>query len=130
LLARLDRPAPVKEVAQIGAAIGREFSYDLLAAVARRPERQLQDALDQLVEAGLIFRRGALPEASFIFKHALVQDAAYRALLQDRRQELHTAVATALEEQSTCPSDQEASVGERAGLLAYHWLNAETGKRH
>src|SRR5262249_396344 len=77
LLARLDRLAPVKEVAQIGAAIGREFSYDLLAAVARRPERQLQDALDQLVEAGLIFRRGALPEASFIFKHALVQDAAY-----------------------------------------------------
>jgi predicted ATPase len=129
LLARLDRLAPVKEVAQIGAAIGREFSYDLLAAVARRPG-QLRDALDQLVEAGLIFRRGALAEASFIFKHALVQDAAYSALLRGRRQELHTAIATALEQRSAWPSDQEGSVGERAGLLAYHWLNAETGKRH
>jgi len=74
LLARLDRLAPVKEVAQIGATIGREFSYDLLAAVARRPESQLRDALDRLVETGLIFRRGMPPQASFIFKHALVQD--------------------------------------------------------
>jgi tetratricopeptide (TPR) repeat protein len=125
LLARLDRLAPVKEVAQIGAAIGREFSYDLLAAVARRPESQLRDALDQLLDAGLIFRRGALPEASFVFKHALVQDAAYGALLRGRRQELHAAIATALEQQSAGPSDQKTSVGERAGLLAYHWLNAE-----
>jgi predicted ATPase len=93
LLARLDRLALVKEVAQIGAAIGREFSYDLLAAIARRPERQLQDALDQLVDAGLIFRRGALPEASFVFKHALVQVVAYSTLLHRQRQELHGGVA-------------------------------------
>jgi class 3 adenylate cyclase len=125
LLARLDRLAPVKEVAQIGAAIGREFSFDLLLAVARRPESQLRDALDQLLDAGLIFRRGALPEASFVFKHALVQDAAYGALLRGRRQELHAAIATALEQQSAGHSDQKTSVGERAGLFAYHWLNAE-----
>lgn len=80
LMARLDRLAPVKEVAQIGAAIGREFSFELLAAVARRPENQLGDALDQLVRAGLIIRRGVLPQASFSFKHALVQDAAYSTL--------------------------------------------------
>jgi class 3 adenylate cyclase/tetratricopeptide (TPR) repeat protein len=125
LLARLDRLAPVKEVAQIGAAIGREFSFDLLSAVARRPESQLREALDQLLDAGLIFRRGALPEASFVFKHALVQDAAYGALLRGRRQELHAAIATALEQQSAGPSDHNISVGERAGLFAYHWLNAE-----
>ena len=69
-------------MAQIGAAIGREFSYELLAAVARRPDDQLRDALDQLVDAGLIFRRGVPPQASFIFKHALVQDAAYGTLLR------------------------------------------------
>src|SRR5439155_9335956 len=80
LMARLDRLAPVKEVAQIGAAIGREFSFELLAAVSRRPDNQIQDALDQLVSAGLILRRGVLPQASFIFKHALVQDAAYSSL--------------------------------------------------
>ena len=88
-MARLDRLAPVKEVAQIGAAIGREFSYEVLAAVARRPDEQLRDALDQLVGAGLVFRRGTPPEATFIFKHAFVQDAAYGTLLRGRRQELH-----------------------------------------
>jgi len=76
LMARLDRLAPVKEVAQVGAAIGREFSYELLAAVAHRTDNQLRDALDQLVAAGLLFRRGVPPQASFVFKHALVQDAA------------------------------------------------------
>jgi tetratricopeptide (TPR) repeat protein len=125
LLARLDRLAPVKEVAQIGAAIGREFSYDLLAAVARRPEPQLRDALDQLVEAGLIFRRGIPPDASFMFKHALVQDAAYGTLLRRRRLELHTNIATALEDRVASRPERETSAGERAGLLAYHWLNAE-----
>jgi predicted ATPase len=129
LMARLDRLAPVKEVAQIGAAIGREFSYDLLAAVARRPEDQLRDALDQLVGAGLVFRRGVLPQASFVFKHALVQDAAYSALLRGRRQELHAAIATALEQQSASHSDQEASAGGRAGLLAHHWLRSENWEK-
>ncbi len=111
LMARLDRFAPVKEVAQIGAAIGREFSYDLLAAVARRSDIQLRDALDQLVSAGLVFRRGVLPQASFVFKHALVQDAAYSTLLRGRRQELHAGIATALEERFAVESDRERLVG-------------------
>jgi class 3 adenylate cyclase/tetratricopeptide (TPR) repeat protein len=129
LLARLDRLAPVKEVAQIGAAIGREFSYDLLAAVAHRPERQLQDALNQLVDAGLIYRRGGPSPASFVFKHALVQGAAYGTLLRRRRQELHTAIGAALEERRTAASDEKASARESASLLAYHWLQAENWEK-
>jgi len=125
LLARLDRLAPVKEVAQIGATIGREFSYDLLSAIARRPEHQLREALDQLVGAGLIFRRGVPPQASFIFKHALVQEAAYATLLREHRRELHAGIATALEQRVASRSVAETSAGERAGMLAYHWLNAE-----
>jgi class 3 adenylate cyclase/tetratricopeptide (TPR) repeat protein len=99
LMARLDRLAQVKEVAQIGAAIGREFSYEVLAAIARWTDDQLWDALDQLVEAGLMFRRGLPPEASFIFKHALVQDAAYNSLLRSQRQLLHMHIGKVLEEQ-------------------------------
>ena len=99
LMARLDRLTPVKEVAQIGAAIGREFSYDLLAAVARRTDEQLRSALDQLTEAGLVFRRGMPPRASFMFKHALVQEAAYNTLLRSQRQELHARIAKGLEAQ-------------------------------
>ena len=125
LLARLDRLAPVKEVAQIGAAIGREFSYELLAAVANRADEQLRGALGQLISAGLIFRRGIQPGASFIFKHALVQDAAYGTLLRRRRQELHARIAGALEERFATDQQQETSAGERAALLAHHWLRAE-----
>ena len=84
---------PVKEVAQIGAAIGREFSHALLAAVADRPEAELQAALDQLVASELVFRRGTPPEATYSFKHALVQDAAYGTLLKSRRQQLHARIA-------------------------------------
>ena len=98
LIARLDRLGPVaKEVAQIGAVIGREFAYELIAPVAQRPEKQLQAALDQLGDAGLLFCRGTAPHASYLFKHALVQDAAYSTLLRGRRQELHAGVAAALE---------------------------------
>jgi class 3 adenylate cyclase/tetratricopeptide (TPR) repeat protein len=98
LMARLDRlgPAP-KETAQIGAVLGREFSYELIEPVAQRPERELQAALRQLSDAGLLFCRGAAPHASYLFKHALVQDAAYSTLLRGRRQELHGRVAAALE---------------------------------
>ena len=99
LMARLDRLSPVKEVAQIGAAIGREFSYELIAALARRSDVQLNDALEQLVSAGLVFRRGTLPNQSFIFKHALVQDAAYNSLLRRQRQELHARIGKVLEAQ-------------------------------
>jgi predicted ATPase len=97
LMARLDRLSPVKEVAQIGAAVGREFSYELIAALARRTEEELDDALQQLVSSGLIFRRGAPPQESFIFKHALVQDAAYGSMLRRQRQELHARIAKVLE---------------------------------
>ena len=85
LAARLDRLAPVKEVAQIGAAIGREFSYPLLRAVAGRDEPALRAALMQLEEAELLFRSGMPPDARYTFKHALVQDTAYETLLKSRR---------------------------------------------
>jgi tetratricopeptide (TPR) repeat protein len=84
---------PVKEIAQIGAAIGREFSYELIAAVAPMPQAQLDDALAQLNQSGLAFRRGTPPDAVYTFKHALVQDAAYDSLLKSRRQELHAKIA-------------------------------------
>ncbi len=96
-MARLDRFMPVKEIAQIGAAIGREFSYELIAAVAPMPQAQLDDALVQLSASGLAFRRGTPPEAIYTFKHALVQDAAYDSLLKSRRQELHGKIARVIE---------------------------------
>ena len=118
LMARLDRLAPVKEVAQIGAALGREFSYELLAAVARRTDKRLRGALDQLVDAGLVFRRGAPPHASFIFKHALVQDAAYSTLLRSQRQELHARIARSIEQRFP-----ELVEGEPE-ILAHHYTQA------
>ncbi|MFL5288517.1 MAG: AAA family ATPase [Rhodopila sp.] len=93
LMARLDRFMPVREIAQIGAAIGREFSYEMIEAVAPMPQAQLDDALAQLCESGLAFRRGTPPNATYSFKHALVQDAAYDSLLKRRRQELHAKIA-------------------------------------
>ena len=97
LMARLDRFMPVKEIAQIGAAIGREFSYELIAAVAPMPQAQLDDSLARLSESGLAFRRGTPPDAVYTFKHALVQDAAYDSLLKSRRQELHAKIARVIE---------------------------------
>lgn len=99
LLARLDRLAPVREVAQIGAALGRQFSHALISAVTSMPQPQLDDALAQLVHAELIFRRGTPPDAQYTFKHALVQDAAYGTLLRARRQQLHGNIAATLERQ-------------------------------
>ena len=116
LLARLDRVAPAKEVAQIGAAIGREFSHALLAAVAHRTEDRLRSVLDQLVASELIFRRGRPPEATYTFKHALVQDAAYGTLLKSRRQQLHARIAHTLEQQTTAEAQPE--------LLAHHYTQA------
>ena len=95
-MARLDRLAPVKEVAQIGAVIGREFSTSCSPRLAM-PEADLGAALDQLVASELIFRRGTPPTATYSFKHALVQDAAYQSLLKSRRQQLHARIAEALE---------------------------------
>jgi predicted ATPase len=97
LLARLDRLGPGKEVAQIGAAIGREFSHALLAAVIAKPEAELRSALDRLITAGLLFRQGLAPHASYLFKHALVQDAAYGTLLREPRRALHARIVKAIE---------------------------------
>ena len=97
LMSRLDPlGSAAKEIAQMGAAIGREFSYDLLAAVARRTEAELREALGRLVDAGLVFRRGVPPQATFLFKHALVQDAANSTLLRSVRQRLHASIAETL----------------------------------
>ena len=99
LMARLDRLGPAKALAQIGAAIGREFSHALLAAVERKPEAELGAALDRLIESGLLFRQGVPPQATYLFKHALVQDAAYGTLLRSRRQQIHARIAATLEDQ-------------------------------
>jgi len=97
LLARLDRLAPTREVVQIAAALGRQFSHDLISAVAEMPQPRLEGALEQLLRAELVFRRGTPPDAIYTFKHALVQDAAYSTLLRPRRQQLHSRIATTLE---------------------------------
>jgi class 3 adenylate cyclase/predicted ATPase len=99
LMARLDRLGPAKEVAQMGAAIGREFSHPLLAAVTRKPEAELASALDRLIAAGLLFRQGVPPHATYLFKHALVQDASYATLLREPRRALHARIAETLETQ-------------------------------
>jgi class 3 adenylate cyclase/tetratricopeptide (TPR) repeat protein len=96
LMARLDRLGPAKEVAQIGAAIGREFSHALLASVALQTGAELELALDRLIQAGLLFRQGTPPQATFLFKHALVQDVAYSTLLRGARRTLHARIADAL----------------------------------
>jgi tetratricopeptide (TPR) repeat protein len=100
LMARLDRlGGPAKELAQIAAAIGREFSHALLTSVVRQPEAELSSALDRLIAAGLLFRQGAPPHATYLFKHALVQDAAYGTLLREPRRALHARIADTLESQ-------------------------------
>jgi class 3 adenylate cyclase/tetratricopeptide (TPR) repeat protein len=99
LMARLDRMAPVREVAQIGAVAGRDFHYELVKAVAGLPKQTLDQALGQLVDSELIFCRGEIPDAVYTFKHALVRDAAYTGLLKSRRGPLHDKIANALEQQ-------------------------------
>ena len=99
LIARLDRLAPVREVAQIGAVAGREFHYELLSAVAGMPRERLEAALGQLVRSELIFRRCESPHAVYTFKHTLVRDAAYAGLVKSRRAHLHAAIANVLEQQ-------------------------------
>ena len=118
LLARLDRLAPTREVAQIGATLGRSFSHELISAVAAMPQELLDDALEQLVRAELIFRRGMPPNAEYTFKHALVQDAAYSTLLRSRRQQLHGRIAASLESQFT------EIVEAQPQLMAHHCVEA------
>jgi class 3 adenylate cyclase len=119
LMARLDRLGPtVKEIAQVAAAIGRDFSYELLAEVAQRSEAELQEALGRIVDAGLVFRRGVPPQATFLFKHALVQETAYSTLLRIPRRALHARVARALEEHFP------ALVESHPEVLAHHLTEA------
>jgi class 3 adenylate cyclase/predicted ATPase len=115
LLGRLDRLGPsAKNVAQAGAAIGRDFSYELLAAAAPLAEPEFQEALRRLVEAGLFFQRGLPPTAEYLFKHALVQDTAYSTLLRGPRQALHRRIAKALEQRfPDC-------IETRPEILAHH----------
>ena len=117
-MARLDRLASVRLVAQIGAAIGREFSYALLRAVSRLPEDELQAALARLVASELVFQRGTPPDAVYTFKHALVQDAAHGSLLRSARQQLHAQIAEALETHSPELMDSQPE------LFAQHYAEA------
>jgi class 3 adenylate cyclase/predicted ATPase len=116
LMARLDRLGPAKDVAQIGAAIGREFSHPLLEAVAGKPEAELASALERLIAAGLLFRQGVPPHATYLFKHALVQDAAYGTLLREPRRALHARIADVLETRLSAAAEPE--------LIAYHLTEA------
>src|SRR5215472_530690 len=118
LAARLDRLGPAKEVAQVAAVIGREFSYELLQAVAAISESELQYALKKLADAELIYARGIGPEATYQFKHALIQDAAYEALLKSRRRELHRRVAQMITERFAAVAEAQPEV------IAKHWTDA------
>ena len=118
LMARLDRLGPAKEVAQVGAAIGRDFSHALLAAVAPKSEAELNLALDRIIAAGLLFRQGNPPFATYLFKHALVQEAAYGTLLREPRRALHARIAETIE-------NEFAEIAERQPeLLARHYTEA------
>ncbi len=118
LMARLDRLSPIKEIAQTAAAIGREFSHELLAGVSSASDEELVDALAQLADAELIFRRGTPSQASYIFKHALVQEAAYESLLKSKRREIHGLIAQVLEEKFPERANAEPD------LLAHHYTEA------
>ncbi len=131
LMSRVDRLGSAREVLQIGAAIGREFPYDVLAAVAGLPDAVLQDALVRLTEAELVFLRGTPPNAVYIFKHALVQDSAYSTMLRGQRQQLHAAIAAVLEKRfpdivKTTPeviAQQYERAGQSEKAIAY-WRQA------
>jgi predicted ATPase len=118
LIARLDRLGPIaKEVAQIGAVVGREFGYDLIEAVARRPAAELRSGLGRLAEAGLLFCCGIAPQSSYLFKHALIRDAAYETLLRSRRRVVHARVLETLKKDAGAPPEILAHHAEAAGLI-------------
>jgi predicted ATPase/class 3 adenylate cyclase len=131
LMARLDRLSDVREVVQIASAIGREFSFDILAAVSGKPSDKLENALNQLVQAELVHARGEPPDATYIFKHALIQDAAYATLLRSARTALHARIAAILNEQYPDVSARQPEMVARhyteAGLAVEaidFWLSA------
>jgi class 3 adenylate cyclase/tetratricopeptide (TPR) repeat protein len=122
LMARLDRLGTAREIAQLAAVIGAEFSYELLQAVSTRTEDELRAALSKLSDADLVYARGTPPTATYRFKHALIKDAAYDALLRSRRRELHRLVARTIEEKFALIKETYP------GVLAHHWSEAgETG---
>jgi class 3 adenylate cyclase/predicted ATPase len=123
LMARLDRLSPLRELAQIAAALGRQFSYELISAVAPLAQQQLDDALEQLVNAELIFQHGIPPDSEYTFKHALVQDAAYQSLLKSKRPQYHLRIAQALEERFPEIVDAQPHV------LARHYTEASLNKQ-
>src|SRR5262249_37831596 len=116
--ARLDRLAAVKEVAQLGATLGREFSYELLQAVSPVEEKALQSALAKLMDAEVLYQRGLPPQARYLFKHALIQDAAYQSLLKSVRQQYHQQIARVLEERFPETTETQPE------LLAHHYTEA------
>ena len=118
LMARLDRLGPAKEIAQLGATLGREFSYELLQAVSPLDEETLQQGLQQLVEAELVYQRGLLPQAHYLFKHALIQDTAYQSLLKSTRQQYHQQIAQVLAERFP------ETVETQPELVAHHYTEA------
>jgi class 3 adenylate cyclase/tetratricopeptide (TPR) repeat protein len=118
LMARLDRLAAVREVAQLGATLGREFSYELLQAVSPVDENTLRQGLRQLVETDLLYQRGLLPQAIYLFKHALIQDVAYQSLLKSKRQQYHQQIAQVLEERFAEVKETQPE------LLAHHYTEA------
>jgi class 3 adenylate cyclase len=131
LMARLDRLGAAKKVAQIGAAIGREFSHTLLSAVVSKAEPELASALERLIAAGLLFRQGVPPHASYLFKHALVQDAAYGSLLREPRRALHARIAEVFETQFTEIAESQPELvaqhfaeGAQFEKAATYWLKA------
>jgi predicted ATPase len=118
LMARLDRLATIKEVAQLGATVGREFSYELLLAVSSVEEASLQQALGKLVEAEVLYQRGLPPQAHYLFKHALIQDAAYQSLLKSTRQQYHQRIAQVLAERFA------ETIQTQPELVAHHYTEA------
>src|SRR6516164_3163801 len=124
LMARLDRlGGPAKDLAQIAAAIGREFSHALLASVVHQPEAELESTLDRLIAAGLLFRRGMPSHATYLFKHALVQDAAYGMLLRETRRQLHGRIAKSLEDHFP------GTVETQPELIAHHCAQAGLNRK-
>lgn len=123
LMARLDRLPTMRAVAQLGAILGREFTYEMLHAIAAREQPELQSGLDRLVDAELLYRRGRPPQARYVFKHALVQDAAYHSLLKRTRKYYHQQVAELLE------SRNQDSTSIQPELIAYHYAKAECNEK-
>ncbi len=123
LEARLDRLEEAKEIAQIGAVIGREFSFELISSVSEKPQSELENLLDRLVKSGMVFRRGVPPQLTYTFKHSLVQDAAYSTILLSRRRRLHEKILRVMENHA---GDDP---GSAIDALAYHAYNAEAWEK-